>query len=762
MPMKWFLDKAFTNDEAEVLKTIAKTANEGIWIIDIHGDTLFVNSKMAQMLGFSAEEMNGLGIYEFFCEECCVEIQKPRLLEDRHEICLKHKNGDTKVFSINSSTFLGDGGEYLGSLGMLSDITDIKTNAAELKRQKDILQSILEASNYLFFEKDILKAMDGVVSTIGSRFETARCFIYGKGLTQSFIETKLLQLAVYEDAKLPIAATNYDFFEIVNSKEHFANALYELSVNYFYEACDEGDLSEPMVSFAKNGIGYVYIVPLFVEKEIWGFFGASIAKGLGRLSESQKAALESMSKNLAFTIEKFFVARQLDNTKMELLSINQNLEAAAMMAIEGKLKIEQESIDRERELFAIKEKYHLLQQDDAYKKQIKILRDDLSHKRVGGFLFESFYKPLDILSGDIYGLIKVSKSASFIYIVDAMGKGLSASVTAVISASFINNLADEALATGIFDFRRIVESYQAFIKKQINDDELVCVVFVCIDESRNALEVANFSMPELLIEQDGGEIIVQKANNYPITSYFNGANIDRLECKNISKLLISSDGLKDTRVLGGGVYKEFLYSDFKSCKTKNIFLKKLFSEILNPDDDLTFVLVTRYEPKTIEKLEFDISPSIASVVECIDVHLRKRLALYFDDKPLMQIECALNELLMNALEHGVLNISYIHKHALLEAHIYEEFLEDGLKKLEEDDGKNIKVSLEEILLNGDKAVIIKVEDYGAGFDVGATLKALGLDKNVRFNGRGIIMSDNAVDTLFYNEVGNEANIIKFL
>jgi hypothetical protein len=64
------------------------------------------------------------------------------------------------VFSINTSTFFGPNGEYLGSLGMLSDITDIKINAAELKRQKD--SSVIEAGNRLFLQKDILKALEGV------------------------------------------------------------------------------------------------------------------------------------------------------------------------------------------------------------------------------------------------------------------------------------------------------------------------------------------------------------------------------------------------------------------------------------------------------------------------------------------------------------------------------------------------------------------------------------------------------------------------
>jgi anti-sigma regulatory factor (Ser/Thr protein kinase) len=94
--------------------------------------------------------------------------------------------------------------------------------------------------------------------------------------------------------------------------------------------------------------------------------------------------------------------------------------------------------------------------------------------------------------------------------------------------------------------------------------------------------------------------------------------------------------------------------------------------------------------------------------------------------------------------------------------MFDEFLEENIQKIENAFDKKIKISLEEVLLKNRKAVIIRIKDKGTGFDVGTTLKSLSLDKNLRFNGRGILMSDNVLDALFYNEAGNEASMIKFL
>jgi Serine phosphatase RsbU, regulator of sigma subunit len=78
---------------------------------------------------------------------------------------------------------------------------------------------------------------------------------------------------------------------------------------------------------------------------------------------------------------------------------------------------------------------------------------------------EICYIPLDILSGDSYSIREVSDGKVMFFISDAMGKGLSASVTSILSTSFINHLIDEAIVSGGFDFKQFLVSYINFIKK---------------------------------------------------------------------------------------------------------------------------------------------------------------------------------------------------------------------------------------------------------------------------------------------------------
>ena len=46
-------------------RQIVETAQEGIWLIDEHNKTTFVNTKMCEILGYEADEMMGKEIYEF-------------------------------------------------------------------------------------------------------------------------------------------------------------------------------------------------------------------------------------------------------------------------------------------------------------------------------------------------------------------------------------------------------------------------------------------------------------------------------------------------------------------------------------------------------------------------------------------------------------------------------------------------------------------------------------------------------------------------
>lgn len=111
-------------------RNIVETAHEGIWQIDEHGFTTFVNSALTNMIGFSKDEILGKSVLDFVYEEdipAAKEKMKAHLRGDKlqFEFKLKQKNGKP-IWILAKGAPVFENGYYKGSIGMLSDITASK------------------------------------------------------------------------------------------------------------------------------------------------------------------------------------------------------------------------------------------------------------------------------------------------------------------------------------------------------------------------------------------------------------------------------------------------------------------------------------------------------------------------------------------------------------------------------------------------------------------------------------------------------------
>jgi PAS domain S-box-containing protein len=130
-------------------RRIVETAEEGIWMIDAENITVFVNQKMADLLGYQVEEMIGSGLFDFM-DERGIEDAKENLkrrrqgISDQHDFRFTHKNGQDVWTLISTSPIFDEGDHYQGSLAMISDISGRKRAEEELQLHKDRLQKSQE------------------------------------------------------------------------------------------------------------------------------------------------------------------------------------------------------------------------------------------------------------------------------------------------------------------------------------------------------------------------------------------------------------------------------------------------------------------------------------------------------------------------------------------------------------------------------------------------------------------------------------------
>lgn len=424
------------------------------------------------------------------------------------------------------------------------------------------------------------------------------------------------------------------------------------------------------------------------------------------------------------------------------------VENAAKIAIADRYLKEQ----REQKIqeFEKKEKYNSFQEELAFAKELNILRNDFyyqMHENSSVVLIDFFYKPLDILSGDAYSAREIDADKQFYFIIDGMGKGLSASLSSMLLTSFINYTIDKNVKA--FDLQKTINEAVAYIKPILLDEEAIAADFIVIDYKNLTIEYAKFAMPPSLMQSSKNEIVKVKSNNPPLSKYTNETKVSSLDISDMFKFLFYSDGVIENSVREGNkLYANYLEKDFLSSFTKDELREKILWKTQEQEDDMTFIFLNRLHcisaPVAIKK---SFPTSLSAVDEANEWYATLWSSLTDDYKLAYNAGVVFTELFMNAFEHGNLGLSSVEKHALMEEDNYFSTLE----KLEESSDKKIEVCINTLHYNNNRYITTTIRDEGKGFDTQILSDIFRDRKN--FNGRGVYISRQASLGIYYNAKG---------
>jgi PAS domain S-box-containing protein len=125
----------------EKYRLIVENAREGIWSIDAEANTIFVNQYMANMLGYTVDEMLGMHLFSFMDEDN-IEIAKNNLenrkkgIQEHYDFEFIRKDGERIYTSISASPINDQQGKYVGALALVADVTERRK--MEQKIQKSL------------------------------------------------------------------------------------------------------------------------------------------------------------------------------------------------------------------------------------------------------------------------------------------------------------------------------------------------------------------------------------------------------------------------------------------------------------------------------------------------------------------------------------------------------------------------------------------------------------------------------------------------
>lgn len=239
--------------------------------------------------------------------------------------------------------------------------------------------------------------------------------------------------------------------------------------------------------------------------------------------------------------------------------------------------------------------YNNYQEALSFDKEKTITKNDSqTTQKMMDFHCEVFYKPKDILSGDSYIIKKISDDSYLIFLVDGMGKGISASVTAMLCSAFVNYFVTNTLKTKEnFSLKKLLNEFLAYIQPNLLEYEVVSALFLYF--YKKELHYSIFSMPPpLYMQNNSDEVLKIKSNNPPLAPYTKEFDINILDIFNISKMLIFSDGLNESTIENSSeLYNKELKKDFKIAKNITELQTLYAKKVQKQDDDITYVMLQK-------------------------------------------------------------------------------------------------------------------------------------------------------------------------
>ena len=274
--------EATLQESEEKYRRIVETANEGILQVDRERKLIFVNQQLANMLGYSIDEMLGRKYESFLSEDQLMDDKAQAKIREQgknsvYERCFLKKDGQRYWMLVSAKAVTDAEGKFAGSFGMFTDINARKQMEASLQESEERYRRIVETAiegilqvdsdRRLVYVNQQLASMLGytVDEMLGRKYES---FIPEDQLSDDTVQAKIRaqgKNAVYErcflrkdgqrhwmlvSAKAIIDsdgkfAGSFGMFTDINKRKDMEAALQESEEKYrrIVETANEGVLS---------------------------------------------------------------------------------------------------------------------------------------------------------------------------------------------------------------------------------------------------------------------------------------------------------------------------------------------------------------------------------------------------------------------------------------------------------------------------------------------------------------------------------------
>ncbi len=131
-------------ESEERYRRIIEATLEGVWTVDLKGNTTFANRRMAEIAGCTVEEFAKSNVWDFVDESDRPAVRermaaRARGVGEQHDFRLRRKDGTLVWTSMSASPITFPDGSA-GALAMVRDLTEERRMQEELQRSREQLQ----------------------------------------------------------------------------------------------------------------------------------------------------------------------------------------------------------------------------------------------------------------------------------------------------------------------------------------------------------------------------------------------------------------------------------------------------------------------------------------------------------------------------------------------------------------------------------------------------------------------------------------------
>jgi PAS domain S-box-containing protein len=293
-------------------KQLVDVAQEGIWVADDRGVITYVNQRMADLLGYSNGSLLGRPVYDFIESESRSGAKHSLSRRggrpgQNHDLRFRRRDGSQLWGLVSSSPILGKDGALVGTVGMVTDITERKRAEEQLRRSADRLAMLHDMDQAIVSAQSLGEIGRAALGRMRRMVPCHRCSVvlFDLRRSQAQMIAGFAAGSHLEPAPFPIADLAA------------AETLRQGTVRYIEDLSTAENLSPFHRQLLAEGMRTVLSVPLVVEGEAIGEITLSSTTPSGFDAEHRDIALE-VATPIAIAIQQARLREELARQTAEL------------------------------------------------------------------------------------------------------------------------------------------------------------------------------------------------------------------------------------------------------------------------------------------------------------------------------------------------------------------------------------------------------------------------------------------------------------